>query len=273
MSHFQVYKIDEHTWRIEDPIKVYMYLVEGTESALLIDTGMGFDGLDVLVRSLTDKPVQVVNTHGHLDHIGSNYLFDTVYIPEMDKDTLQEHTDLEFRKVVIPGLLESIDSEEIQQAIQKLIFLPKKEKLHYIKEGHIFDLGGRQLEVIWTPGHSTGSVSLLDKENRQLFSADTVCAQGVLLHLNHSEPVKSFKESLNKLYSRKDEFDAIYPGHHDVPIDAEYISEYMECADLIMSGEANAVPMPDSVIGSGYLAVHKRISIAFKPSDLHGKAQ
>lgn len=273
MNYFQVVEIDEHTWRIEDPLKVYMYLVEGTESALLIDTGTGFDGLDTLVHSLTDKPVQVVNTHGHVDHIGSNYLFDTVYFPEMDEDTLNEHTDLEFRKVIIPGLLESIDSTEIQNAIQKLIFLPKKGELHFIKEGHIFDLGERQLETIWTPGHSTGSVCLLDKQNRQLFSGDTVCAQGVLLHLNHSEPVESFKESLNKLYSRKDEFDAIYPCHHDVPIDAEYITEYIECADLIMSGETPGIPLPESVLGSGYLAMHKRVSITFKESDLHEKAK
>ncbi|WP_298832544.1 MBL fold metallo-hydrolase [uncultured Planococcus sp.] len=273
MSYFQVVEIDDHTWRIEDPLKVYMYLVEGTESALLIDTGTGFDGLDTLVHSLTVKPAQVMNTHGHIDHIGSNYLFDKVYIPEMDKETLKEHTSLEFKKTVITELLGNIDSEEVKAAIPKLLSLPENKNLHFIKEGHIFDLGERQLETIWTPGHSTGSVCLLDKENRQLFGADTVCAQGVLLHLNHSEPVASFKESLNKLYSRKDEFDAIYPGHHDVPIDAEYIREYIECADLIMSGEAAAVPLPESVLGSGYLAMHKRVSIAFKESDLNEKAK
>ncbi|MEW9052259.1 MAG: MBL fold metallo-hydrolase [Neobacillus sp.] len=264
MSNFLVHKIDEHTWRIEDPIKVYMYLVEGETSALLIDSGMGFEGLDDIVRSLTDKPVQVVNTHGHVDHIGSNYLFDTVYLSEMDKSAIQEHLDLEYRKVLIPGLLESIDSEEIRAEIQKLIHVPEKENLQYINEGHIFDLGGRQLEVIWTPGHSPGSICLLDSQNRQLFCADTVTSLGVLLHISHSTSVETFRDSLIKLYNRRDEFDFLYPGHHEVPIKEEHIKEHIECAEMIINGEAAAVPLPDSVIGSGFVAMHKGISITFK---------
>ena len=48
-------------------------LVEGSEKALLIDTLVGVGSLKAYVRELTDLPVQVVNTHGHLDHCGGNF--------------------------------------------------------------------------------------------------------------------------------------------------------------------------------------------------------
>lgn len=264
MSNFEVYEIDQHTWRIEDPIKVYMYLVEGENSALLIDTGMGFEGLDITVRSLTDKPVEVINTHGHLDHTGSDHLFENVNIMDLEKDVVKEHMGLEYRKVLIPGLLGSIDSDRIRSEIEKLVNIPEKKDMKYVGEGHIFDLGGRQLEVIWTPGHTPGSICLLDTENSQLFSGDSVCSMGVLLHLDHSMSLSIYRDSMEKLYGMRDRFDSIYPGHHEVPIDSEYIQEYMGCADKILSGEAATVEMPDEVLGDALLSTHRRIGIVHK---------
>ena len=57
-----------------------IWLVEGREKALLVDTGLGVGDLRGEVEALTDKPVIVANTHGHGDHSGGNYAFDRVYM-------------------------------------------------------------------------------------------------------------------------------------------------------------------------------------------------
>ncbi|MBQ8975038.1 MAG: MBL fold metallo-hydrolase, partial [Oscillospiraceae bacterium] len=70
-------KIEEGAFRIEDN-GVRMFLFIGTEKALLVDTGFGNAGsVRALVRSLTDKPIYLVNTHADDDHTGKNAEFET----------------------------------------------------------------------------------------------------------------------------------------------------------------------------------------------------
>ena len=79
--NYRVFELDAHTWRIEEydeTSSVYLYLLEGEQSALLLDTGLGQIDLRKLVAGLTQLPVQVLNTHAHFDHIGGNGLFDRV---------------------------------------------------------------------------------------------------------------------------------------------------------------------------------------------------
>lgn len=105
MSFYTVHAIDAHTWHIEDFFHDYMYLVEGSARAALIDTGMGFAGLFETVRALTDKPVIVLNTHGHLDHTGANGQFDTAYIMRGDEALMCEHMSEDYRAVSIPSFI------------------------------------------------------------------------------------------------------------------------------------------------------------------------
>lgn len=73
---FTVTRISESVWRIDDHGRDNIYLVEGSEKALLIDTGTGVGDLKGLAASLTDRPVLVVNTHAHPDHCAGNHQFD-----------------------------------------------------------------------------------------------------------------------------------------------------------------------------------------------------
>ena len=71
-ASYTSWKYNEDTWIINfmDGSQ-NMYLLEGDEKALLIDTGWGSGTLRPYVERLTQKPVQVILTHGHLDHSGS----------------------------------------------------------------------------------------------------------------------------------------------------------------------------------------------------------
>ena len=73
------------------------YLIEGSEKALLIDGLAGVGSLKAFVREQTDLPVTMVNTHGHVDHIGADFEYGEVYIDPADIALLYEHSNREMR--------------------------------------------------------------------------------------------------------------------------------------------------------------------------------
>ena len=70
---FKTEKISEHITRIHGFCTEFMYLIEGSKAAVLIDTGCGFYSLKDCIHNLTNKPLKVLITHGHVDHaMGAN---------------------------------------------------------------------------------------------------------------------------------------------------------------------------------------------------------
>nr|MDP9472148.1 MBL fold metallo-hydrolase [Chloroflexota bacterium] len=89
---FAVSAPEEGVFTIEEPLheeQVKSYLVVGSERAILIDTGMGVGDIRTLVADLTDRPVTVVNSHVHWDHIGGNGLFAEILIHPTEADVLR----------------------------------------------------------------------------------------------------------------------------------------------------------------------------------------
>jgi len=110
----------------------------------------------------------------------------------------------------------------------------------YMTDRQVLSLGGRDIEVIHTPGHTPGSVCFLDREAHLLFSGDTVCKWGILLNLRgESCPVTTFRDSMKRLQQLRGDFDTIYPGHHSFPVEPELIEDYLTCAQQVINGEAD----------------------------------
>ena len=86
-NYYKPIKLVDNIFHIYEPGNVYTTLIIGEEKALLIDTGYGFGELAGFVRTLTDKPLEVVLTHGHTDHCGGNSQFPMVYMNMMDVPT------------------------------------------------------------------------------------------------------------------------------------------------------------------------------------------
>ena len=80
LTTYQVTEIAKDTWVINEAGMTAMFLLKGTERALLIDTGVGMTDLKKLISWLTPLPYDVVLTHGHPDHIGGAAQFEEVYI-------------------------------------------------------------------------------------------------------------------------------------------------------------------------------------------------
>ena len=108
------------------------------------------------------------------------------------------------------------------------------------EDGRVFDLGGRQLEVVAVPGHTWGSVVLLDRAARVVFSGDAVNAN-TLLFLGGTS-IEQYRESLLHLRSFEADYDVLWGGHGGVSVPKVIVDEAIELCGEIMEGKDDKVP-------------------------------
>ncbi len=244
---YKVTKIDAHTWHIADQINSYMYLLEGKEKAMLIDTGSGVLPFRPVIEGLTEKPVFVVNTHGHMDHTGANYEFDEVWIAQQDAEnaTLEKRDYETWKKMILryASRVFGVPEDEIEIPRDEDRGASAETILRTFSEGKVFDLGGRTVEVIATPSHTPGCVCLLERENRQLYVGDTYCnTHGILMGAVMDEAVRKemtielLKSVTEKVWARREEYSILFPAHHKWPELPAFLEEYIQCADEILHG-------------------------------------
>ena len=75
----EIIRIDRQTWRIEDGM-VRFFVLEGDEKALMIDSGMNTPDAVKYAKELSDKPLEMLNTHADRDHISGNGAFEKIYM-------------------------------------------------------------------------------------------------------------------------------------------------------------------------------------------------
>jgi glyoxylase-like metal-dependent hydrolase (beta-lactamase superfamily II) len=258
---FSVKEISSKVWLIDDHKAVNIYLVEGSDSTLLIDTGIGIADLLSQVRKLSQKPLIVVNTHGHPDHAGGNYQFEKIYVNASDSAAARRSSTPQSRATAAKNMLrgaqpqvsEKYNGEELHPAFATLV------------SGYIFKLGGRQLEVIETPGHTPGSICLIDRENKILFSGDNNNT-AVWLFLPESLPLKDYMSTLQTLARQISDFKTILPGH-GISKKSDFINDQIQCVSAILSG--NCVPATyNTFAGRASLCQFGRASVAYDPDKL-----
>lgn len=233
---FEVREVGDATWALSDRGSDTMYLVAGQERCLLVDTGWGVGDLAGLVATLSPLPLMVVNTHGHPDHTFGNGQFAQVYVHMADEAVVRAMPSAGPREWIAENILPkplpadfSLDTWAVAGA----------GSLVSIQDGHIFDLGGKTLQVIAVPGHTPGSICLLDRQTRVLFTGDSVLAGTVWLHLSESLPLRLFHENLRRLQDCK-AFDAILPGHADLqtlPLPRTVLDDLVAGIERILTGE------------------------------------
>lgn len=240
----------QRTWRIENflpqgttSVGSTLYLLEGSQSALLVDTGqnttgetMGKNDLKTVVRHLLGhnndgspkaNPVDFVvcNTHGHGDHTGKN-------------------SQMSDRKVYFP-------KGEMPRNNPPPNYVPADETPGDGVATEI-PLGDRTVKVINLYGHTPGSLGYLDAENRLVMTGDEIGSGYVWMHLGgtieqYARSVKHLQDLLRPL-----DHPAVLPAHfyqmdkpgrlRSGPLDKAYVDDQVAIAEGLLTGEKVGVP-------------------------------
>lgn len=202
---YEVQQIDASCWRIEEN-GVRAFLVTGSQKALLIDSGFGTGNIREVTDGLSKLPLMLVNTHTDMDHIGCNGLFERAYMHPAEYDRYYR------------------EGAEPDYAVEPLW------------DNDRIELGGRSLQVILIPGHTPGSIALLDEENRVLFGGDSVQA-GTIFMFGPGRNLQAYIASMQKLIAMKSRFDTVYSCHGPFPVGADVLDELLVGARKVLSGE------------------------------------
>jgi glyoxylase-like metal-dependent hydrolase (beta-lactamase superfamily II) len=264
---YETREVEDGIWAIDERGTNTMYLIRGDDKCLLLDTGWGIGILPELVKSLCDLPLIVVNSHGHPDHTFGNGLFSEIHIHPADKHFAQEPPTLETRQwiydnadIVLSGALPD-DFELDRWAIT----VPSS--ILDVQDGDVFALGNRMLEVIELPGHSPGSICLLDHMTRSLFVGDSVHSGTIWLQLDDSLPLSQYHHNLQRIQEFADQFDHIFPGHVDLdqlPLPKSILDDLVNGIGKILAGEITG-EYEETFVGNGLRCDFGTCAILYNP--------
>ena len=182
-------KINDSTWRFEDG-GVRFFLLCGKEKAALIDTRMNAPDAKELAEGVTDLPLLLINTHGDPDHISGNGAFEEFYMSPKEEDNYRNNGG---NGTIIP-----------------------------VNDGDVIDLGDRPLMIIDNPGHTPGSIAILDEKYKVLIGGDAV-QDGNIFMFGRYRNLDTYISSLKRLKEYDGSFDEIYPMHGTIPVKPELI--------------------------------------------------
>ena len=240
---FPMVQFKKDTWEIDEFDCASIFLLVGAEKAMVIDCGMGIGDLRGAIEMITDKPLVVVISHGHVDHTANARQFDEVWIHPADAAAPMPQ-ELARRKW---------DTERIAARQKGCIGAPytmfnlylrdpgpdeKMPVVHDLYDGQQFDLGGGRIVTAYhCPGHSAGEMVFLDSQSRSLFAGDA-------LNFNlgvGAVPVETTLRALKRIRDMGDRYDGIYNGHHDfralgAPLDDDCLPTVIELLEDAMAG-------------------------------------
>ncbi len=216
---------------IRDSDNDKMFLLEGTKGYLLIDSGMGRGNLAAYVAKFTrGRPLAVVFTHNHGDHIGQADEFvrsSLEYIGAQDRDGL---TQLLRSRGVAPA------------AIAKHVVS--------VHDGERIDLGDRKPIVYAVPGHTPGSIVIFDPKTAVLFSGDSFGSNSPTIPdaawmQFDPDPLDQYLAEIRRVRRQLgDKVKYILTGHNDRPLLGDAYLDNLERAVQLLLQRGNAVLVP-----------------------------
>jgi len=264
MKCANIQQIDSVTWQFTGQYlgeKVYCYLLVGAEKALLIDTCYGFTDIAGAIKTLTDKPLTVINTHGHFDHISGNYRFGEIFLSQKDETLYGLHS----RRDTIEAIVSQTVGGGIKGKIATLALSPSLSRIyaHAFPDTHplpvsgYFELGNRRIEILETPGHTQGSVSLLDVKNGWLFSGDTCGDAGMLLHFPESSSAHIFHQTIRRIRKLVNDGKVTrnYPAHQTSPAPLEKLKYYDLLLDRLEKGTLSQAEWDKGIVEQGSIKI------------------
>ena len=234
---FEVYKVAPATFAIYEPHQfeeVISYLIVGSKQAVLFDTGMGIGNIRNVVSRLTSRPVVVLNSHTHNDHVGGNWQFTFVY--GMDTD---------FTRKNARGSREDAQAElgpggicgDLPAGFNPKTYATKPWRIsRFVQDGFKISLGGRTVEIISTPGHTPDAISLIDRESGLLFTGDTYYPAPIWLYRPETN-LDEYVASVKRLAALAPEVKLVL-GAHNIPVaQPEVLTKLVDAIEAVRSGQ------------------------------------
>lgn len=267
MQDFRVTRICDGAYSILDAGDSSFYVVEGADRAAVIDTGVTPGGRILpTVRSLTDKPLVLVITHAHVDHMHHMDEFEEIYLC---------HDDLSLPPTFLQEMMGGKDLD--------------LSSTHDIHTGSVISLGGCDLEICQVPGHTPGSVVVLDTRRNLLFTGDAIgSGYGVWLQVPGAIPLEDYLQSLTALmkwlvdrggrmqfwggHSYQQFQSTLIPNYN--PLSMGLLADLIDLVDGVVRGEiVGRVSNADKVMSlePGRYASFGRAELQYMVSNIHRK--
>jgi glyoxylase-like metal-dependent hydrolase (beta-lactamase superfamily II) len=239
---FQVYRVDEGVFALYEPLQfqeALSYLILGSKSALLFDTGMGIGGIADVVKALTPLPITVLNSHTHFDHVGGNAEFERILA--LDTDYTRANTRGFAHEVVAGEVAASSLCAGLPPGFEASSYRTRPWRPRaFIRDGHAVDLGGRKLEVLRVPGHTPDAVALLDRRHGLLFTGDTFYEGPIWLTAPETDFL-AYARSVERLAALAPALRMLLPAHNVAVADPKRLIELREAVRRVRGGSATPV--------------------------------
>ena len=236
---FEVYEVRAGVFAIYEPHQfeeVISYLVVGNARALLFDTGMGIASIRAVVSQVTDRPVFVLNSHTHPDHVGGNAEFDEVwgYPTPFSVQNAKGFSNDELAEIVRAEAL----CQPLPQGMDSATYaIPGFAFSTSVRDGQVIDLGGRTVEVLHVPGHTPDALALRDLDNGLLFTGDTFY-EGPLYLFSPEADFAAYRTSVERLARLVPEIQLVLPGHNAAVAHPHQLLRLDSAVAAVQSGKA-----------------------------------
>lgn len=284
---YPMVRFKEDTWEIDEFECASVFVLVGADRALVIDAGIGVGDLLGAIRTrITDKPLIVVATHGHGDHIGGMNNFDEYYINERDA-FFPEEPSMEMRRGYANMIAGRQGGCYAYDPDVDITAWEKKPRRLPLEDGMEFDLGGgRVVRAYACPGHTPGQMAFLDETSRSLFCGDALNCNLLYGGMPGEKPDPAKVTSIEKVLvglelfaSLSGRYDGIYNGHHDyrplgAPLDKAVLPDAITLCKQLVGGQYNVVYSINPLAGmhgGKYRACVKKgmTEVAFNPDTIH----
>ncbi|MCD2186493.1 MBL fold metallo-hydrolase [Actinomycetospora soli] len=260
---FHVRPVAPDVWLLAEPSHVNSWLVAGRDRAVLVDTGLGIAPIRPVVEAVCSRPVDVVNTHAHVDHVGGNAEFSRVsahpssttgidpaerasYLGWMREvlDAAAAYRELDRRYFHL--LSADSDPRPLPDGLERWVDPgpPPGPEPEPLADGDVLDLGGRTLTVLHTPGHSPDSLCLLDDRAGVLFAGDTVNTGPIYAQAPECD-LGAFAASTARLAALAPEVGLVAMSHFGRGVaEPRYLVDVADAFDRLVTGDPSVVLRP-----------------------------
>lgn len=229
------------------------YLIVGDRKALLVDALQTDTGLYEEIRKITDKPLSVFITHGHLDHAGAAIK--------------------ELHEAGVPIYMSMKDFDLLKGMFD---YGEQPDWFTDLKPGMVFDLGGYRFHTIAIDGHSKGSMVALDYENELLFSGDGIGSGHFWMQLPFCTAMNLFQMGLKALYAETSKCPnlKIYPGHRNqspVQLTGQYVKDTLYITNGLLNGvlegEKTSIPWQGGEMSYYHIGHGQMVDFCYDPEN------